>query len=328
MTSNASRTHIIEEGNKDSQHGNTQNPTTDTRPDPRKRRITRPPKHKERNHKQRRRHQAKLDPHLGRCRIRCISLGGLLVPRVEVDEVDDGRDDAAEEDAEEHEAGDTGGETVADAEDDRVGFKHEVDARGGRCEQKGRADRSDSNAPSVDERPERGVALSDTIHRMMAEPKAYMYTVMAANMGSVKSILNGLTNRSFERDLRFRSFLSTAWSPHMSAIFDRPSLNRSDSQGAQYRSSPVSLRNLFAFCARIFGVYVSGTVNSTNRPQKPANMVKTQKSHLQLALLLPMKPPTIGLEKEARSAKLLEQNAFSPTPRQVPVTLAHVQSVG
>lgn len=37
-----------------------------------------------------------------------------------------------------------------------------------------------------------------------------MYTVIAANMGSVNSILNGLMKRSFERDLRFRSLRSTA----------------------------------------------------------------------------------------------------------------------
>jgi hypothetical protein len=123
-------THVIKERNEDSQYRHSQDSATNTRSNPRERRITRPPKHKERNNQQRRRHQTKLDPDLGRGRIRCVSLRGLLVPRVKVDEVDNGGDNAAKEDAKEHETGDASGKAVADAEDDRIGFEHQVDAEG------------------------------------------------------------------------------------------------------------------------------------------------------------------------------------------------------
>jgi hypothetical protein len=66
--------------------------------------------------------------------------------------------------------------------------------------------------PSVDERPVetamKRVSLMSNAYA--SEGKAYMYTVIAANMGSVKSILKGLTNKTLARDLMSRSLRSTS----------------------------------------------------------------------------------------------------------------------
>ena len=120
-------THVIEERYEDGQHCSSQNTATNTGSNPRERRITRPAKYEECNHQQWSRHQTKLDTDFRRRWFRPVSLVDLLVAGVEVDEVDDGGKNTAQKDAQKHQSSDACGESVSDAEDDRVCFEHKVD---------------------------------------------------------------------------------------------------------------------------------------------------------------------------------------------------------